>query len=148
VQHGGIIVGLGNAAGHSHRFFNKESKGYFGRLKTIQNLSAVTGACLMCKKSVYEEVGGFDTNYSHAYNDVDFCLKIRKKGYLIVYTPFAELYHHEYLSRGLDNTREKRKRYRSEVERFRTKWIKIITEGDPYYNPNLTLFKEDFSIRL
>ena len=148
VQHGGIIVGLGGVAGHSHKFSGKTSLGYFGRLKIIQNLSAVTAACLMTKKTVFEEVGGFDENCSYAFNDVDFCLKIRERGYLIVYTPYAELYHHESLSRGFENTPEKKERFKKEIEYFQRKWKEVLAKGDPYYNPNLTLDREDFSIRI
>ena len=148
VQHAGIILGIKGIAGHSHLGVNKDSMGYFGRLKTIQNLSAVTAACLMTKKTIYNEVGGFDENYSHAFNDVDFCLKIRERGYMIVYTPYAELYHHESLSRGYEDTQEKQERFKEEIEYFKEKWSEILANGDPYYSPNLTLDREDFSIRI
>jgi len=148
VQHGGVIVGLVGVAGHSHKHSKKESLGYYGRLKVIQNLSAVTAACLMTKSRVFKEVGGFDENFSHAFNDVDFCMKLRQKGYLIVYTPYAELYHHESLSRGYEDTPEKQARFGKEIELFQAKWKDILANGDPYYNPNLTLGREDFSIRI
>jgi GT2 family glycosyltransferase len=102
----------------------------------------------MTKKSIFKEVGGFDVNLSHAFNDVDYCLKIREKGYLIVYTPYAELYHHESLSRGYEDTPEKQARFRKEIELIQGKWKDILANGDPYYNPNLTLDREDFSIRI
>ena len=148
IQHAGVIVGIAGFAGHSHRHFSRNGLGYMRRAKLIQNLSAVTGACLLTKKSVFEEVAGFDENYSVALNDVDFCLKIRKSHYLIVYTPYAELYHHESLSRGYEDTEEKKIRFRKEIEFFQRKWRDVLDKGDPYYNPNLTLDKEDFSIRI
>ena len=146
IQHAGVIIGLGGVAGHSHKYFPREANGYFTRLKIIQNLSAVTAACMMIRKEVFEEVGGFDKNYSHAFNDVDLCMKIREKGYLVIYTPYAELYHHESLSRGYEDTPEKRKRYRKEIELFKQKWGHVLIKGDPYYSPNLTLDRADFSI--
>ncbi len=148
IQHAGVIVGLGGVAGHSHKFFSRASAGYFSRLEIVQNLSAVTAACMMVRRDVFNESGGFDESFSHAFNDVDLCMKIRQKGYLIVFTPYAELYHHESKTRGDEDTSEKRERFRSEVELFRKKWAHILERGDPYYNPNLTLDKEDFSIRL
>lgn len=148
IQHGGVILGINGVAAHAHLGFSGNSMGYFGRLKIIQNLSAVTAACLMCKKKIYSEVGGFDEYYSHAFNDVDFCLKIRERGYLIVYTPYTELYHHESLSRGLEDSPGKKTRFKKEIEYFQRKWEKVLANGDPYYNPNLTLKREDFSIRV
>jgi GT2 family glycosyltransferase len=148
IQHAGVIVGLGGVAAHAHKHFNKDSRGYFGRIKLVHNLSAVTAACLMTKKSIFNEVGGFDVNLSHAFNDVDYCLKIRERGYLIVYTPYAELYHHESISRGYEDTPEKQARFRKEIKLFQGKWKDVLAKGDPYYNPNLTLDKEDFSIRI
>ena len=148
IQHGGVILGIKGVAGHSHKHMKRDSHGYFGRIKIVHNLSAVTAACLMTKKSIFKEVDGFDVNFSHAFNDVDYCLKIREKGYLIVYTPYAELYHHESLSRGYEDTPEKQARFRKEIELFQRKWKDVLTKGDPYYNPNLTLEREDFSIRI
>ena len=147
IQHGGVIIGIGGVAGHSHKYFPKDHPGYFGRLISVQNLSAVTGACMMVKRSVFEEVKGFDEGYPLAFNDVDFCLKVREKGYLIVWTPFAELYHHESKTRGYEDTPEKQERFRREIERFKEKWGHVLEKGDPYYNPNLTLEREDFSIK-
>jgi len=141
-----VIIGLRGVAGHSHKYFPREANGYFTRLKIIQNLSAVTAACMMIRKEVFEEVGGFDKNYSHAFNDVDLCMKIREKGYLVIYTPYAELYHHESLSRGYENTPEKQERFRKEIELFKQKWGHVLIKGDPYYSPNLTLDRADFSI--
>lgn len=146
IQHAGLGLGLLTLAGHYHRNFPKEHPGYMGRLIYAQDVTGVTAACLMVKKSVYEEVHGLDETFEVAFNDVDFCMKIRQKGYLIVFTPFAELYHYESKSRGLDSSPEKRKRFEGEVERFLKKWDKEIKSGDPYYNENLSLDKEDFSI--
>ena len=146
VQHGGIIVGIGGVAGHAHKYFPREDFGYFGRLKVVQNVSAVTAACLMTRRSVFEEIGGFEEVLSHAFNDVDLCLRIREKGYLVVYTPFAQLYHHESLSRGYENTKEKRRRFDRERLYCEERWVEILEQGDPYYNPNLSLVREDFSI--
>ena len=148
VQHGGIIVGIGGVAGHSHKYLPRPEYGYFGRLKTVQNLSAVTAACLMTKRSVFNEVGGFEEKLSHAFNDLDLCLKIREKGYLIVYTPFAELYHHESISRGYENTPQKKQRFAEERAFCEERWATVLDQGDPYYNPHLSLEREDFSIGL
>ena len=119
-----------------------------GRLQCVQNLSAVTAACLMMRKTVFAEVGGFDEEYSVAFNDVDLCLKIRQKGYLILWTPYAELYHFESKTRGLEDTPRKQERFKKEIELFKKKWESELVKGDPYYSLNLTLKKADFSIRL
>ena len=119
-----------------------------GRLCYAQDMTAVTGACLLVKKSLYEQVGGLDESFEISLNDVDFCLKLRKAGYLNVFTPFAELYHFESISRGLDDQGEKAKRYNEESERFRNKWKAELEAGDPYFNPNFSLDKSDFSLRV
>jgi GT2 family glycosyltransferase len=143
-----LIVGMEGIAIHLHKYFPRDSSGYFGRLKAIQNLSAVTGACLMMRKDVFVDVGGFDERLSLAYNDVDLCLKMRAKGYLIVWTPYAELYHHESKTRGYEDTTEKRDRFKKENELFVKKWGHVLKKGDPYYNSNLNFKRGDFSIRL
>ncbi len=148
VQHAGAIIGLGGVAAHSHRFFPKESFGYMARLCIAQNLSACTAACLLIKKSVFDEVGGLEEKFAVAFNDMDLCMKIRSAGYLIVFTPFAECFHYESKSRGLEDTPEKRVRYNKEVSLFQERWSKELKAGDPYYNPNLTLASEDFAIDL
>jgi GT2 family glycosyltransferase len=148
IQHGGVILGLGGIAGHSHHWFPGPHPGYMGRLLFTQNLSAVTAACLMARRKALEEVGGFDERFVLAFNDVDLCMKIRRRGYLIVWTPFAELYHHESLTRGQDDSPEKHARFRREVELFAEKWQTELEAGDPYYNPNLTLQQPDYSLRL
>ncbi|MEM3290538.1 MAG: glycosyltransferase [Candidatus Micrarchaeaceae archaeon] len=146
IQHAGLIIGINKTAEHCFKYFDKESDGYFGRLKIVQNLSAVTGACLMIKKIVFEEVNGFDEGYPVAFNDIDLCMKVRNKDYLIVWTPYALLYHYEFKSRGVDNTPEKQARANMEVKLFCKKWDNMLKASDPYYNPNLTIKKTDFSI--
>ncbi len=146
IQHAGAIVGLGGVAGHSHKFFDRDNPGYMARASIAQNLSACTAACLLVRKSVYEQVGGLDENYAVAFNDIDFCMAIRKAGYLIVFTPYAEFYHYESKSRGDEDTPEKRARFNSEVFRFQDKWGDELKAGDPYYNPNLTLDSENFAL--
>lgn len=149
VQHAGIIIGLGGYAAHSHKHFFANASGYFNRLNVIQNVSAVTGACLMVKKEIYDRVQGFDEPHlGVAYNDVDFCLRVRELGYLNVVTPYAELYHHESISRGYEDTPEKQQRFEREKAYFRTRHAAILERGDPYYNPNLTPDREDFGIRI
>lgn len=147
VQHAGVIVGLGGVAGHSHKYCEKDSLGYFARPVTVQNLSAVTAACLMVKKAIFDSLEGFDAGFRVAFNDVDFCMRIRKAGYLIVFTPYAELYHYESLSRGAEDTPEKVERFNGEIYRFKERWEKELAEGDPYYNPNLSLDYEDFRMK-
>ena len=107
----------------------------------------MTGACLLVKKSLYTEVGGLDEGFAVSLNDVDFCLKLRKQNLLNIFTPFAELYHYESISRGLDDTGEKAERYNRESEKFREKWKKELTKGDPYYNPNFSLDRSDFALK-
>ncbi|MDO4608225.1 MAG: glycosyltransferase family 2 protein [Clostridia bacterium] len=147
IQHAGVIVGLGGVAGHAHKNFDRYDYGYMARASIAQNLSACTAACLMIRRDVYEQVGGLDESYAVAFNDIDFCLKIREAGYLIVFTPFAELYHYESKSRGYEDTRQKRDRYNGEVIRFQNKWTEFLKNGDPYYNPNLSLDTEDFALK-
>lgn len=113
-----------------------------------QDYSAVTAACMMMRKNVYEEVGGFDPQWAVAFNDVDLCLKIRKAGYLIVYNPYAELMHYESKSRGYEDNEEKVERFNSEIDNFMRVWKEFLDQGDPYYSPNLTLDKNDFSLRV
>ena len=150
IQHAGIVIGLGahRTAGHTHYKQRRENLGYMGRLCYAQDVSAVTGACLMVKKSIYEEVGGLDESFEVSLNDVDFCLKCREKGYLNVFTPFAELYHYESASRGTDLAGANAERYNKEAEHFRTKWKKVLDAGDPYYNPNFTLDRSDYSLKV
>ena len=150
IQHAGVVLGLGahRTAGHSHYKQPKANLGYMGRLCYAQNVSAVTGACLMVKKALFDEVGGLEESFAISLNDVDFCLKLRAKGYLNVFTPFAECYHYESISRGLDDQGEKAERYNRESEQFRTKWKEVLEAGDPYYNPNFSLDRSDFSLKV
>lgn len=147
VQHAGIGIGLLTLAGHYHRGFDRNHPGYMGRLIYAQDVSAVTAACVMLRRDVWDKIGGLDESFEVAFNDVDMCMRIRQAGFLIVWTPFAELYHYESKSRGLDDTPEKRKRFEGEVRRFQTRWAKELAVGDPYYNPNFSLDREDFSLR-
>lgn len=150
IQHAGVVLGLGahRTAGHSHYGQHRENLGYMGRLCYAQNVSAVTGACLLMKKSLFEQVGGLEERFAISLNDVDLCLKLREEGYLNVFTPFAELYHYESISRGLDDTGEKALRYQEESTRFREKWKKVLEKGDPYYNPNFSLDRSDFALKI
>ena len=153
IQHAGVVMGLGGVAGHAFRNFPKENGGYMNFIHSKKDYSAVTAACLMIKKEIFENVNGFDEeNLPIAYNDVDLCLKTRELGFLVVYTPYSELYHYESLSRGDDRELkktdpEKYKRVIREREYMIRKWKKYI-ENDPYYNVNLTRRGEDFSIKL
>lgn len=149
IQHAGVVLQLGahRTAGHSHYGQSRENLGYMGRLCYAQNVSAVTGACLLVKKSLFEEVGCLDESFAISLNDVDFCLKLREKGLLNVFTPFAELYHYESVSRGLDDSGEKAERYNRESAHFREKWKTVLEKGDPYYNPNFSLDRSDFALK-
>lgn len=148
IQHAGVIVGLGGVAGHCFGGFNRNDNGYLCHLVCAQELSAVTAACLMIKASVFEEVNGLDEdNFKVAYNDVDLCLKVREKGHLVVWTPYAEAYHYESKSRGYEDTLEKQKRFIAEQNYFKTKWADFLKKGDPYYNPNLTVNRGDYTVK-
>jgi glycosyltransferase involved in cell wall biosynthesis len=146
IQHGGVIVGLGGVAGHSHKYFKRTDPGYFRRLSLVQNLSAVTAAVLVVRKEVFEEVGGLnEVDLTVAFNDVDFCLKVMDAGYRNLWTPYAELYHYESISRGAENDPVKIARFNSEMEYMRNTWGGGLLV-DRYYNENLTTAKEDFSL--
>ena len=148
IQHAGVILGIGGVAGHAHKYFARDAHGYFSRLQLVQNLSAVTGACLLVRKEVFEQVGGLEEEHlTVAFNDIDLCLKVREAGYRNLWTPHAELYHHESKSRGRDDAPEKQARFQREVAWMKARWG-VQLNSDPYYNPNLTLQHEDFSIRL
>ena len=147
IQHAGVIIGLGGYAGHSHKMYPRDNPGYFNRLNAVQNVSAVTAACLMIKKSLYQQVGGMDAvKFKVAYNDVDFCLRVMEAGYRNLFTPYAQMYHHESISRGYETTPEKIARFQTEKDALFERHRDILTYGDPYYNPNLTHDKEDFSL--
>ncbi len=148
IQHAGIVIGLGahRAAGHTHYKDDKMHLGYMGRLCYAQDVTAVTGACLLVGREQYDEVGGLDEAFSVAFNDVDFCLKLRRAGYLNVFTPFCELFHYESKSRGMEEG-EKLKRFQNEVALFREKWKAELEAGDPYFNPNFSLDYSDYTIK-
>ncbi len=145
IQHAGIGFGFLTLAGHMHKNFPAGHPGYMGRLVYAQDVYAVTAACMMVRKNIYEQMGGLDESFAVAFNDVDFCVRVREAGYANVFTPFAQLYHYESKSRGLDEAPEKRKRFVSEVERFQKRWSKQLEAGDPCMNPNFDLMKEDFT---
>ncbi len=150
IQHAGIVLGLGahRTAGHTHYKQRRENLGYMGRLCYTQDVSAVTGACLMVKRKIFDEVGGLDESFAVSLNDVDLCLRCREKNYLNVFTPFAELYHYESISRGGDLQGANAERYNEESERFRARWKAVLDAGDPYYNPNFTLDRSDYSLKV
>jgi len=146
VQHAGVVLGLGGVAGHSHKHFPGESQGYNRHLVTTNNYSAVTAACLMCRREVCEEVGGFDETLQVAFNDIDFCLKIKSKGYNNICLPHVKLYHFESKSRGYEDTPEKQRRFQQEIEKMQSRWSELFA-NDPCYSPNLTRDREDYSLR-
>jgi GT2 family glycosyltransferase len=145
IQHGGVVLGIGGIAGHAFRFFDRAHPGYYNALQITANYSAVTAACLMTRRDVFEQVGGFDEELVVAYNDVDICIKIRDAGYRLVYLPHVELYHYESLSRGFDTTPEQIARDKRERSMMEKRWA-FSAIRDPYYNPNLTLKREDFTL--
>lgn len=144
VQHAGVIVGAGGVAGHCFVGLGEEEAGYFARAVCIQDYNAVTAACLMTKRSVFEQVQGLREEFEVAFNDIDFCMKVRKQGLLVVYTPYAKFYHYESKSRGADTTPEKAERFMREIQLFEKLWPEIYHEGDNYYNPNLSYERADF----
>ncbi|HJA72120.1 MAG TPA: glycosyltransferase family 2 protein [Candidatus Lachnoclostridium stercoravium] len=147
IQHAGVVIGFGGIAGHTFIGLHKNENSYFHRAMCAQDYSAVTAACVMVKRSVFESVGGFSAELAVAFNDIDLCMKIRAADKLIVYDPYALLYHYESKSRGLEDTPEKVARFNREIAIFAKKWPDILKNGDPYYNPNLTLRKSNFALR-
>jgi tetratricopeptide (TPR) repeat protein/GT2 family glycosyltransferase len=147
IQHAGVVIGLRSVADHSHRGFKPTDAGYHGQIISVNNYSAVTAACLMCRKEVFDFVGGLDEDLAVAFNDVDFCLKIAHKGYRNVYLPHVSLYHHESKSRGVEDTGEKQRRFQQELQTMKRRWRNVIEE-DPCYNPHLSREKDDFSFRV
>ena len=148
VQHAGIGFGIGGVAGHLHKYFPATSDGYMGRLNYVQDVYADTAACLLIRKEIYDEVGGLDESYAVAFNDVDFCVRVRQAGYTNVFTPFAQLYHYESKSRGVEDNPEKQKRFQGEVLRFQARWGDLLAAGDPCTNPNFDIQREDFSLKI
>ena len=147
IQHAGVVIGFGGIAGHCFVLQPRGTTGYCHRIICAQDYSAVTAACMMVKRTAFEEVGGLSEELQVAFNDIDFCMKLRSAGYLIVYNPYAELYHYESKSRGLEDTPEKVARFNREISIFEKRWPDILRNGDPYYNPNLTLKSQDFSLK-
>jgi GT2 family glycosyltransferase len=147
IQHAGVVLGYGGLAGHTFIGCSRYDNGYFSRIICTQDYSAVTAACLMIAKADYERVGGMSEDLAVAFNDIDFCMKVREAGLLVVYNPAAELYHYESKSRGIENTAEKVERFNSEIETFSARWRKQLLAGDPYYNVNLSLNRSDFGLR-
>jgi GT2 family glycosyltransferase len=147
IQHAGIIVGRDHGPCHNLVFADGNAAGYGQRLVTVQNVSAVTGACLMTRKAVFAEVGGFEEAFAVAFNDIDYCLKLRRRGYLVVWTPFAQLYHFESVTRGYLDTPVEKAKNQHELRLFQEKWQPLLPSVDPYYNPNLTLGRPDCSLR-
>jgi GT2 family glycosyltransferase len=142
LQHAGIVLGIAGAAGHLHKHLPEGDPGYFGRAVLQQEFSAVTAACMLVRRSVYEELGGLDEQFPVAYGDVDFCLRVRRAGHRVVWAPAAELIHRESATRGADTTGERERRLRTEQEHLRQRWAEWL-DRDPAYSPNLTLDRED-----
>jgi GT2 family glycosyltransferase len=147
IQHAGVVLRIGGIAGHGHRFLPADTPGYYYTVKTVNNFSAVTGACVMIRRDVFDAVGGFDEGLAVAFNDVDLCLRIREHGFRIVYVPHAVLYHFESKSRGSDDTPEKIERDMRERAFMQRRW-NCSDREDPYYSPHLSLTREDYSIRV
>lgn len=147
IQHAGVIIGFGGVAGHAFIGQDRDDNGYFSRIISVQDLSAVTAACLMVRRSVFDEVEDLNEEFKVAFNDIDFCLKVRKAGYLVVYNPYAQFYHYESKSRGQEDSADKVARFQQEIGLFGERWGELLEHGDPYYNPNLTLDKADFSLK-
>ena len=148
IQHAGIAIGIGNYAGHPHKHVEGGYSGYLNRLHNIQNVSAVTGAMMMVKRELYNSVEGFDERlFKIACNDVDFCLRLRSQGLLNIFTPYARAYHHESVSRGYEDTPEKKARFDKELDAFRKRHGESLSQGDPYYNCHLRLDTEEVLAR-
>ena len=146
IQHAGIITGLGGYAGHSHKYRPRTSGGYMFRAATVQDFSAVTAACLLVRAEVFDALNGLDEGFTVAFNDVDFCLRARRAGWRVVWTPYAQLYHYESKSRGIDEKdKAKKARFAGEQKRLTERFGRENLTRDPYYNPGLTLDREDFS---
>ena len=147
IQHAGCVIGLGGIAGHMLVDMPANRTGYLHKASILQDMSAVTAACMMMKRTAFEEAGGFTEKLSVAFNDVDLCLKVRKNHKLIVYDPYVQLYHMESKTRGAEDNKEKVRRFQEEIEYMRCQWIDILKKGDPYYNRNLSLTKWNYSLR-
>lgn len=147
IQHAGIIIGIGGIAGHAFLGMKRSRTGYLHKASLQMDYSAVTAACMMMKRDVFLKIGGFEEKLTVAFNDVDLCLRTGQEGYLVVYNPHVEMYHYESKSRGTEDSKEKVRRFQTEIEFMRSRWIGLLKEGDPYYNENLTLSKWNYSLR-
>ncbi|MCF0106638.1 MAG: glycosyltransferase [Holdemanella sp.] len=147
LQHAGVIVGSGGIAGHAFRELHEKAKSYMHRSMCVQNYSALTAACIMMKKSLFNQVGGFPEDLAVAFNDIALCMKVRAMGRVNIYNPYVTFYHYESKSRGLEDSIEKIKRFNNEIRTFSNQWNGILEHGDPYYNPNLSLLYNTYSIR-
>lgn len=147
IQHAGCVVGIGGIAGHMFVDMPAERTGYLHKASILQDMSAVTAACMMMKRSAFDKAGGFTEQLAVAFNDVDLCLKTGKAGYLVVYDPYVKLYHMESKTRGAEDDDAKIRRFQREIEYMRSNWIGILKNGDPNYNKNLSLTKWNYSLR-
>jgi len=147
IQHAGVILGLGGIAGHAFAQERRSATGYCRRIICMQDLSAVTAACMLVRKTIFDEIGGFDEELAVTFNDVDLCLRIGERGKRVIYNPYVQLYHYESKSRGAENTPEKVARFHSEIAFFEKRWGELLKKGDPYYNPNLTLKEADYTLK-
>lgn len=147
IQHAGVVIGIGGIAANIFTNLPAARSGYMHRASTQVDYSAVTAACMMISKSLFERIGGFEEKLTVAFNDIDLCLRVREENYLVVYDAYVEMIHYESKTRGTEDTQEKVRRFQSEIEYMRTRWIDILKNGDPYYNPNLTLSKWNFSLK-
>jgi GT2 family glycosyltransferase len=147
IQHAGVVLRIGGVAGHSHKYVDGAAHGYFNMLRTVNNYSAVTGACMMIRRDVFEAAGGFDEALAVAFNDVDLCLRLRAAGLYNVYLPHVVLYHHESKSRGHENTPDKQARFTQESLLMQRRW-RTSEIDDPHYSPHLSVTTEDYAIRL
>jgi glycosyltransferase involved in cell wall biosynthesis len=145
LQHAGVVLGIRGVAGHAHKYLKRRQSGYFARANVIQSFCAVTAACLVIRKETFQKIGGFNEALQIAFNDVDFCLRVREAGYRNIYTPYAELYHHESATRGNEETPEKQFRFSQEFAYMKQRWGELLL-NDPAYSPNLTLESEDFGL--
>ena len=147
VQHAGTVIGMGGVAGHMLVGLSGNRSGYLNKAVTQMNYSAVTAACMMMKRDVFEQLNGFEEQLAVAFNDVDLCLRTVDAGKLVVYNPYVELRHYESKSRGAEDSEEKVRRFQKEIEFMRTRWEDLLKKGDPYYNKNLSLSKWNYSLR-
>ena len=147
VQHAGIVIGIDGIAANMFPGLRRGQEGYYHKAAIQLNYSAVTAACLMVSKEIYQQVGGLEEQLAVAFNDVDFCLRVRAEGYLVVYDPFVEAYHYESKSRGREDTKEKVRRFEQEIEFIRSRWMKLLKQGDPFYNPNFSLKKCNYVLK-